>query len=236
MKHNYLFDLDQTLLDFHASEHKALEIVLTAHGLHYTEDIYSAFKEYNKSLWLELEKGTISRKDLFTLRFTDVIKRCGGDPSLHDPLAINDEFIYTMSINGVLMEGALDLVRRIKTEIQGSRIFIISNGATINALGRIRSTGLDAYLDGVFISEDMGVTKPAPEFFDMVLEKTGISRESCIVIGDSLSSDMLGAKNAGMDSIWFMPKGDIEASMKAYDIDYCASSFDELFDILVSIP
>jgi len=236
MHRNLLFDLDQTLLDFHASEHKALEIVLTEHGLHYTEDIYSAFKQYNKSLWLELEKGTISRTELFTLRFTDAIKRCGGDTSEFDPLAINNEFIYTMSVNGVLMDGALELVKRIKSEIHDSRIYIISNGATVNANGRIRSTGLHEYLDGIFISEDMGVTKPSLEFFRMVLDKIGEPKETCVVIGDSLSSDMLGAKNAGIYSVWFMPTGDIEAAMKEYDIDRCASDFDELFDILISIP
>lgn len=66
----------------------------------------------------------------------------------------------------------------------------------------------------------------------MVLEKIGEPRENCIVIGDSLTSDMLGAKNAGMRSVWFMPSGDIESAMKEYDIDYCASSFDELYEIL----
>ena len=233
MHRNYLFDLDQTLLDFHASEHKALEIVLKKHGLNYTEDIYGAFKEYNKALWLELENGTISRKELFTLRFTDVIRRCGDDPAEHDPLAVNDEFIYTMSQNGVLMDGALELVKRIKEEIPGARIYIVSNGATINALGRIRSTGLDKYLDDTFISEDLGINKPAVEFFDIVLEKVGEPKSSCIVIGDSLSSDMLGAKNADLDSVWFMPKGDIEASMKAYDIDYIASSYEELYTTLL---
>ena len=56
MHHNFLFDLDQTLLDFHASEYKALGIVLTANGLSFSDEIYQAFKAYNKSLWLELEK------------------------------------------------------------------------------------------------------------------------------------------------------------------------------------
>ncbi|MBR6484890.1 MAG: hypothetical protein IKT14_07695, partial [Clostridiales bacterium] len=88
----------------------------------------------------------------------------------HDPLTINDEFIYTMSQNGVLMDGALELVKRIKEEIPGARIYIVSNGATINALGRIRSTGLDKYLDDTFISEDLGINKPAAAFFDIVLE------------------------------------------------------------------
>ena len=232
MHHNFLFDLDQTLLDFHASEYKALGLVLRSNGLSFSDEIYRAFKAYNKSLWLELEKGTISRTELFTMRFQDVFNRCEGDCAGLDPLKVNDDFIRTMSVNGVLMDGALEFVRRVKENISDSRIYIASNGATINAKGRIASTGLDRYIDGLFISEDMGVTKPDAAFFDLCLNRIGEPKSTCIMIGDSLSSDMLGAKNASLDSVWFMPSGNIEEAMTAYDINYCASSFDELYDIL----
>ncbi len=232
MHHNFLFDLDQTLLDFHASEYKALGIVLTRNGLSFSDEIYRAFKAYNKALWLELEKGTITRTELFMKRFRDVFSRCGGDASGLDPLEVNDEFIRTMSVNGVLMDGALDFVKKVKEGIPRARIYIASNGATVNAKGRIASTGLDRYIDGLFISEDMGVTKPAAEFFEICLERIGEPGASCIMIGDSLSSDMLGAKNASLDSVWFMPSGDIEKAMKEYSIDWCAASFDELYGIL----
>lgn len=230
--HNFLFDLDQTLLDFHASEYKALGIVLRKNGLSFSDEIYRAFKAYNKSLWLELEKGTISRIELFTKRFRDVFSRCEGDASGLDPLEVNDDFIRTMSVNGVLMDGALPFVEKVKGNIPDARIYIASNGATINAKGRIASTGLDRYIDGLFISEDVGVTKPDAAFFDICLERIGEPASSCIMIGDSLSSDMLGAKNASLDSVWFMPSGDIEEAVAAYDIDYCAASFDELYEIL----
>ena len=232
MHHNFLFDLDQTLLDFHASEYKALGIVLRANGLSFSDDIYRAFKVYNKALWLELEKGTISRAELFTKRFQDVFSRCEGDSAGLDPLKVNDEFIRTMSVNGVLMDGALEFVEKVKENITDARIYIASNGATINAKGRIASTGLDRYIDGLFISEDMGVTKPDAAFFDICLNRIGEPGSSCIMIGDSLSSDMLGAKNASLDSVWFMPSGNIEEAMTAYDINYCAFSFDELYEIL----
>ncbi len=232
MHHNFLFDLDQTLLDFHASEYKALGIVLKANSLSFSDEIYRAFKAYNKSLWLELEKGAISRVELFTKRFQDVFSRCEGDAAGLDPLKVNDDFIRTMSVNGVLMNGALEFVKRVKENIPDSRIYIASNGATVNAKGRIASTGLDRYFDGLFISEDMGVTKPDSAFFDICLDQIGEPKSSCIMIGDSLSSDMLGAKNASMDSVWFMPSGNIEETMAAYDINYCASSFDELYEIL----
>ena len=232
MHHNFLFDLDQTLLDFHASERKALGIVLIAKGLSYSEEVYEHFKVYNKSLWLEFEKGTISRTELFTMRFNEVIRKCGGDPADFDALEINSEFINTMAKNGVLMEGSLDFVKRIKSDIPDSRIYIASNGFTLNAIGRIKSTGLIDYLDGIFVSEDIGVSKPASEFFDKCLEKIGEPKETCIMIGDSLTSDMLGAKNASITSVWFMPEGDIKSRMKEYDIDYAASSFDDIYEIL----
>ncbi len=79
MHHSFLFDPDQTLPDFHASEYKALGIVLGANGLSFSDEIYRAFKAYNKSLWLELEKGNIPRTGLFTKRFLDVFSRCEGN-------------------------------------------------------------------------------------------------------------------------------------------------------------
>lgn len=232
MHHNFLFDLDQTLLDFHASEYKALRMVLNNNGFAFSDEIYRVFKAYNKLLWLELEKGTITREELFAKRFQKVFNYCAEEVQKPDPLVINDEFIRTMSVNGVLMDGALDFVKNMKDKIPYARIFIASNGATVNAKGRIASTGLDRYIDGIFISEDMGVNKPAAEFFDLCLEQIGEDRASCIMVGDSLSSDMLGAKNALIDSVWFMPSGDIGKAMEEYDIDYCADSYDELFEIL----
>ena len=232
MHHNFLFDLDQTLLDFHASEYKALGIVLKSNGLSFSDEIYQAFKEYNKTLWQELEKGTITRQELFIKRFRYIFEKCEGDWSALDPLKINHDFIRTMSVNGVLMDGALEFIKRVKEDIPDSRVYIVSNGATINAKGRMASTGLDKYIDYLFISEDMGVAKPDAAFFDLCLEKIAEPRSSCIMIGDSLSSDMLGAKNASIDSVWFMPSGSIEQSMVECDIQYTASSYDELYLIL----
>ncbi len=232
MHRNFLFDLDQTLLDFHASEYKALGIVLRANGLAFSDEIYRAFKAYNESLWLELEKGIISRTELFTRRFQNVFRRCGADTAGLDPLKVNDDFIRTMSVNGVVMDGTLVFLEKMKANIPDARIYIASNGVTINAKGRIASTGIDRYIDGLFISEDMGVAKPDAAFFDLCLERIGEPKSSCIMIGDSLTSDMLGAKNASLDSVWFMPSGNIEEAVAKYDINHCASSFEELYEIL----
>ncbi|MCR4778498.1 MAG: hypothetical protein K5858_06600, partial [Lachnospiraceae bacterium] len=139
---NFLFDLDQTLLDFHATEHKALEIVCRNHGLEYSDALYDEFKKYNKSLWLLLEKGEITRTELFTKRFAFVMAKGNGKDLNIDPLALNDEFINTMAKNGILMDGAMDFVKRLKEELEDVRIYIVTNGVTVNAMGRIKSTGL----------------------------------------------------------------------------------------------
>ena len=234
MHHIFLFDLDMTLLDFHASEYIGLKTVVEAEGYEFNDELYGYFKAKNKELWLELEKGTVSRTELFETRFRLLYERCGADTSKIDLLKRNSEFISTMAGNGVAMDGAEDLLKKIRDNIKDSKTYIITNGAQINAEGRIRSTGLDKLIDGLFVSETMGVNKPSKEYFDMVLDSINEHDSKYIVIGDSLTSDMLGAKNASLTSCWFMPVGDIDKAMTEYDIDYKASSYDELYDILKS--
>ena len=227
-----LFDLDQTLLDFHASERLALKAVTEAASLMYTDKLYAFFKETNKALWLDFEKGLITKSGLFEERFRRLFEEYGCSTDGIDLMRINSDFIDCMSQNGVLMEGVPEFLEKLEAGLPEARKYIITNGVERNALGRIRSTGLSEHLDGVFVSETMGTAKPAREFFDLVKKAVGDPDESYIVIGDSLTSDMLGAQNAGLVSCWFMPRGNIPEEMKKYDIDFTASSFDELYDVL----
>ena len=229
---NFLFDLDQTLLNFHASEYIALKIIVTQNGFDFSEQLYEYFKTRNKELWLELEKQNITRQELFETRFKLLFEKCGADTNKMNLLKINSDFINEMARNGVLMDGALDFVKKINSQIANARIYIITNGAVVNAQGRLESTGLNQYIKETFVSEAMAYSKPAKEYFDIVLNKIAEPKKNCIVIGDSLSSDMLGAKNAGLTSCWFMPQGEIEKYMKEYDIDYKADNFEELFEVL----
>lgn len=233
MHRNLLFDLDQTLLDFHASEHIALKTVMEMNNLVFTEARYDFFKQVNKKLWLEFEKGIISKAELFETRFKLLFEECGGNTDGMDLMKINSDFIDRMSKNGILMDGALDFLKKVVYSVPDVRIYVITNGATRNAKGRIASTGLNDYICDLFVSESMGVSKPSHEYFDIVKKAINEPDKSCIVIGDSLTSDMLGAKNAGLTSCWFMPEGDVKGAMKEYEIDYIASSFDDLFDILI---
>ena len=232
MHHNLLFDLDQTLLDFHASERLGVRFVLEQNGLEFTEELYQSFKQINKSLWLEFEKGEITKPQLFETRFRRLFELCGCGVESMDLAKINSDFIDAMAQSGVLMQGADAFLERLTRDIADARIYIVTNGVTRNAMGRIVSTGLDRFISEVFVSEEIGAAKPAREFFDAVVSAVGGDRESFLVIGDSLTSDMLGAKNAGLASCWFMPCGDVQKAVNDYEIDFTAADFDELYDVI----
>lgn len=110
---NLLFDLDQTLLDFHASEYLALKAVMEKNRQVFSEERYNYFKQANKNLWLEFEKGAITKQELFETRFRLLFEYCGCDTGGMDLLKINSDFIDSMSQNGVLMTGALDFLKKI---------------------------------------------------------------------------------------------------------------------------
>ena len=103
MHKNIIFDLDQTLLDFHASERKALEIVVTKNGLKFTDEVYDHFKAKNKSLWLELEKGTINRTELFT-----IISEHSGQP--YEKVAADGERDFWMTAKEAMEYGMVDQI------------------------------------------------------------------------------------------------------------------------------
>ena len=234
MHRNLLFDLDQTLLDFHASERLALEFVMEQKGLAFSQASFERFKGINKSLWLDHEKGLITKPQLFEQRFARLFGELGKKFSQDKLLMINDVFIYFMSHNGVLLDGAIELLEKIEVNIPDARIYIITNGVTRNALGRINSTGLGEHIEKVYVSEAVGFSKPAREFFDKVINDIGEPRESYLVIGDSLTSDMQGAKNASLTSCYVFPEGDIKAVKEEYDTDYTAASYDELYDVIIN--
>ena len=121
MHRDLLFDLDQTLLDFHASEHIALKKVMETNRLAFTEERYELFKYINKSLWLEFEKGIITKPELFEMRFRRLFEKCGCDTEEMDLQKINSDFIDCMSQNGILMEGALEFLKKINDNIPDAR-------------------------------------------------------------------------------------------------------------------
>ena len=201
-----LIDLDNTLLDFDAAERAALEKLYAAHGIPPLPENFETYETINKALWAQFERGQIGRSKLLVRRFAQLLEALGmqGTPG-SDPAAMNDEYLGYLAGCGPILPGADEFLEEIA---EVATIAVISNGVLKAQKGRIADSGLGKYFDAVFVSEKMGCQKPQRRFFDAALKNLGVSnREKVLVIGDSLSADVRGGIDSGLDTCWFNPAG-----------------------------
>ena len=197
-----LFDADMTLFDFKASEAQCLEQTLMEYGFPHDPHALALYSRINDAYWKRFEYGEIDRASLLTARFDDFFRELGV---CGDSAAFNRRYLENMGESSILLEGAEELCRKLcKTH----RLYIITNGNSRNQRCRFQKSGFDAYFLDYFISEEIGSQKPQTHFFDYVCEHIPEwDADSTLVIGDSLSSDIQGAINYGLDSCWFNPEG-----------------------------
>lgn len=218
------FDLDGTLLDFNASERTAIKRVLKLHNLPCDEASAQLYSQINKSFWEAFERGEIKREEIFEGRFKVLLQKLGLNG---DTAKIADDYFYCLSEGHDLMDGAVDILGLLKAK--GYRLYATTNGVTRTQIRRIKDAGIEAYFEGVFISEQIGFQKPQREYFDYILSQIpSIKREETLIIGDSQSSDILGGINAGIDTCWFAP----EDKEGEYTPNYKISSLYEIENIL----
>ena len=200
MKYKFLFfDLDHTLLNFDAAEDIALTQLLEEEGV---EDI-QAYKDYyvpmNKSLWKDLEQKKITKSELINTRFAKLFAHFGIEKD-GDYLA--ERYQFFLSKQGQTFPGVEDLLRKLIS--QGYELYAATNGITFIQTGRLEQSGIAPYFKEIFISEQLHTQKPDAEFY----EKIGacipnFDKNHALMIGDSLSADIQGGQNAGIDTVWY---------------------------------
>ena len=202
MIRNVLFDLDDTLFDFHKAEKIALTKTLVHFGIDPTEETLALYSTINAAHWKRLELGEISREEVKVGRYRELFKTIGVEC---DPVKATAYYESMLAIGHYFMPGAPELLE----EIYGKyRLYIVSNGTAKVQEGRIGSSGIAKYMDGIFISQILGANKPDKQFFDICFaEIPDFSLSETVIIGDSLSSDIKGGINAGITTVWFNPKG-----------------------------
>ena len=202
MIRNVLFDLDDTLFDFHKAEKIALTKTLVHFGIDPTEETLALYSTINAAHWKRLELGEISREEVKIGRYRELFKTIGVEC---DPVKATAYYESMLAIGHYFMPGAPELL----DELYGKyRLYIVSNGTAKVQEGRIGSSGIAKYMDGIFISQVLGANKPDKQFFDICFaEIPDFSLNETIIIGDSLSSDIKGGINAGITTVWFNPKG-----------------------------
>lgn len=192
-----LFDLDGTLFDFNAAEQQAILETLAQFQLPADEETARLFSSINAALWAGLEKGEIKKEKLVVQRFSQLLEQLG---QTGDPIKINNFYFTRLSAAAQIYPGADELLAELA---EFATLAVTSNGAQKVMLARLEKSGLLQYFDEVFVSEKLGVTKPAARFFEIALQKLGVkNRGKALVIGDSLSADIKGAQNAKLDSCW----------------------------------
>lgn len=202
MIRNVLFDLDDTLFDFHKAEKIALTKTLVHFGIDPTEETLALYSTINAAHWKRLELGEISREEVKVGRYRELFKTIGVEC---DPVKATAYYESMLAIGHYFMPGAPELLE----ELYGKyRLYIVSNGTAKVQEGRIGSSGIAKYMDGIFISQLLGANKPDKQFFDICFaEMPDFSLSETVIIGDSLSSDIKGGINAGIITVWFNPKG-----------------------------
>lgn len=202
MIRNVLFDLDDTLFDFHKAEKIALTKTLVHFGIDPTEETLALYSTINAAHWKRLELGEISREEVKVGRYRELFKTIGVEC---DPVKATAYYESMLAIGHYFMPGAPELLEELYRKY---RLYIVSNGTAKVQEGRIGSSGIKKYMDGIFISQILGANKPDKQFFDICFsEIPDFSLSETVIIGDSLSSDIKGGINAGITTVWFNPKG-----------------------------
>ncbi|MFS9058700.1 YjjG family noncanonical pyrimidine nucleotidase [Streptococcus infantis] len=202
MKYKYLlFDLDHTLLDFDAAEDIALTQLLEEEGI---EDIQT-YKDYyvpmNKALWKDLEQKKITKAELINTRFEKLFAHFGIEK---DGAYLAERYQFFLSKQGQTFPGVEDLLKNLIK--QGYELYAATNGITAIQTGRLAQSGLAPYFNQVFISEQLQTQKPDALFYEKIGQQiAGFSKEKTLMIGDSLTADIQGGNNAGIDTIWYNP-------------------------------
>ena len=235
MKYKDLFiDFDDTLYDTHGNAVIALRETFEVFHLErfFTDPqvFYDAYWLANIDLWTRYSKGEITRDHLIVERFRRPLSEGKGlEVTEALCLEINDRFLDFCSSKPGVIDGAHELMDYLKSK--GYRMHMTSNGFHEVQYKKLAACGLRDYFDTIILSEDAGVNKPSPAYFDYALRQSGASRETTLMIGDNLQTDILGALNVGIDALLFN-RWDVDANDATPAPTFVVSNLRDIIHIL----
>ena len=197
----FLFlDLDDTILDFHKAERIAITKTIREFGLEPTDEVLDRYHVINKWHWEQLELGTMTRAEVLENRFGALFAEYGVDA---DQTACARAYEKNLSIGHYFLPGAEEAVDRLSKKY---RLFLASNGTASVQKGRMTSANLYRFFEKVFVSQEIGHNKPSKDYFDACFAQIpGFDPDKAMIVGDSLTSDILGGIRAGIRTCWVNP-------------------------------
>ena len=214
-----LIDIDDTLFDFRQSSFEAMQNALASRGVRFTWDDMAAYEIHNNALWKQFERGEVAKDFIFTERFRRYFSERGLDI---DPAGFNTDYLRGLAEGYAFMPHCRELLEALHGKY---KIFIVTNGDAFAQKSRIARSGLAHLFNGVFISEELGCRKPEKVFYDKVFEIIGPEYRTCsLMVGDSLTSDMQGGRNAGIPTCYYGRREDADGR--------CDYVIEDLLDLL----
>ena len=204
-KYKYIiFDADDTLVDYVLDSERAFQAALVAAGCAGDEEVLRTWVEFDFGNWDKLGLSDLSTPAMqaryHALYRTHVRDIFAQTPHL-DGIAAEKAFLEEFAKPGIEIEGAAEVVAELKA--RGYRVYAATNG-----LASLQRTRLSAFpLDGIFISEEMDTVKPNPAYFEHIFAHLGAKKEECLMVGDTLSTDIACARAVGVDCIWLNRRG-----------------------------
>ena len=194
----YLFDFDNTIIDSNYTFEKALEEVFKIFSVPFSENTFKVYHNINSFYWQEYEKGNISSKKLRDGRFKDFLQEINVQKDA-DKMSL--EYLNLLVKYSIEIKDSFALLDKL---VKTSKLALITNGISDVQHKRIEKLNLSKYFQHVFISDEMGVSKPAEKFFEIVHKKIKFpQKENVLVLGDNPNADILGANNFGFHSLFF---------------------------------
>ncbi len=197
-----LFDADGTLFDYNRAEAWSLEQTIQELGIQFSESIKSIYRDINHKLWTDFERGVVTIAEIRVERFRKLLfsLQCNADPA-----AVGERYLSYLGKSGFLIDGTIELLDALYGKIP---LALITNGITETQYGRLAASGIGKYFDPIIISGEVGSQKPDPAIFESLFKKAGFHhKDKALIIGDSLTPDMQGGINFGIDTCWYNPEG-----------------------------
>jgi 5'-nucleotidase len=196
----YIFDADDTLLDFHTASYQAFINIFPELEKPKIDEFYSRYKNINNNVWEEYQNGKITAEELKSKRFRVLLEELAYKADMAELMSIR--YLDMLVDNSVLLNGTIEIIHQL--HMMGKTIAIATNGLKEVQYRRLEKTGLDKFISKIFISEEIGISKPHIGFFEHLHNKLGNPEKSRVLfIGDNPSSDIIGAKNFGYKTCLF---------------------------------
>ncbi|MDJ0923812.1 MAG: YjjG family noncanonical pyrimidine nucleotidase [Acidimicrobiia bacterium] len=195
-----LFDLDNTLFDASSCEPAAFDYALTTCGVDEPARYWETFTEINNALWDAVVRQELTPNEVQARRFGDLVAAAGLSA---DPALLAAEYVVGMGAYGELYPDALQILDQLGRH---AALALVTNGLGEVVRARIKRLGLESRFDAIVISGEVGTSKPGSEIFDLAFARLGgPGKETALMVGDSLSSDIAGAVNYGIAACWYNP-------------------------------